>query len=368
MSKPIKILVISNYNNIISSRPEAEIFLELKRQGVDVEIMTDDGSEYANKFKKAGIRLIDGHPKKKFDWKMVSKIRTILFEGKHQVLLLYNSKAMINGIRAADELPVKVVAYRGYHGNLNWWDPTLYLKLLHPRVDYVICNHAAIQELLEGLLFFRKGKAITINKGHDLQWYDGIETMDLKNLGVPEGAFVCTCVANARRMKGIEYLVKAMDHLPVNLPIHLVMVGNELASRTVLKMVQDCPNKHKIHFTGFREDGLNIVKSSQVFVLASIKGESITKAVIEAMSLGIAPIITQIPGNRDLIVQKNSGLTVPPKDPKAIAEAILHMYHHPDLCKEYGKNARQRIDTQFNHKRTIREYKDFLERITQPEK
>lgn len=154
----------------------------------------------------------------------------------HDILLLYNSKAIINGLKAAKDLPVKIILYRGYTGNINWWDPTAYAKFLNPRVDKIICNAKAIQELLEKQLFFPKGKAVTINKGHDLSWYEGVETMDIhKEFDIPKDAFVITCVANARRMKGMKYLTKAMDYIPIDKPIHLLLVGSGLDSPDIMK-------------------------------------------------------------------------------------------------------------------------------------
>lgn len=360
----MKILVISDYSSYLSSRPEAEIFIGLKQKGVEVEIITDGNSIYAKKFQDAGIKVIDALPTDKFSNKTVSFIKNILVKGKHDALLLYNSKAIINGIRAAQSLNIKVVLYRGYTGNIHWWDPSMYLKYLNPRVDRIICNAKAIQELFEHQLFFKNGKAVTINKGHDLQWYSNVENADLIEFGIPENSFVVTCVANARKMKGIKYLVKAMDFIPVEIPIHLLLVGRGHDTDKILRIVSRSPNKKKIHFAGFRKDGLNIVKSSQVFAMASITGESITKAVIEAMALGIPPVITDIPGNRELVVNEESGLVVPMKDPTALAKAMVKLYKKPELGMEYGKNARQRIGEVFNNKRTIEEYYKLLMELT----
>ena len=111
---PIKILVISDYTNDVSSRPEAEVFLGLKKMGVDVEVITSAKSEYVKKFKEAGINVIAYTPQKKKDKKAIEIIRKTLIEGKHDILQLFNTKAITNGIRAAKNLSVKVVTYRGY--------------------------------------------------------------------------------------------------------------------------------------------------------------------------------------------------------------------------------------------------------------
>ena len=359
----IKILVISDYRSFTSSRPEAEVFIKLKRLGVDVTIMTYAGCEYAVKFKEEGIHVIYFHPEKKFNKPEIKRIREELINGKHQILHLFNSKAIINGIRAANNLPVKVVLYRGYTGNINWYDPTAYLKFLHPRVDKIVCNSKGVEEHIQSQLFFDKRKTITINKGHLLEWYKDITPLDLSELGVPKGAFVVTCVANARPVKGISYLLKAFHDIPTDHPIHLVLVGRRIDTKKNLDIINNSPNKDKIHLIGFRNDSLRVVAASYCFVMASIHGESITKAVMEAMALGIAPIITDIPGNRELVINNESGLVVPSRKPKEIAQAILELYNDRELCNKLGENARNRIDTRFNNNYTAKKTKEMYEEL-----
>ncbi|MBL4715640.1 MAG: glycosyl transferase family 1 [Bacteroidetes bacterium] len=359
----IKVLVISDYRSVTSSRPEAEVFIRLKKLGVDVEIMTYAGCEYDIKFKEEGIPVTYFHPEKKFDNSEIKRIRDELINGKHQILHLFNSKAIINGIRAAKNIPVKVVLYRGYAGNINWWDPTAYLKFLHSRVDKIVCNSKGVEELIQSQLFFDKRKTITINKGHLLEWYKDIIPIELSELGVPKGAFVVTCVANARSMKGISYLLKAMNDIPQDIPIHLMLVGRGMTTKQNISIVKNSTNKDKIHLIGFRNDSLRIVAASSCFVMVSIKGESITKAVMEAMALGIAPIITDIPGNRELVIDNESGLVVPSRNSKEITEAILKLYNDRELCNKLGESARNRIDTRFNNNYTATKTKEMYEEL-----
>ena len=81
------------------------------------------------------------------------------------------------------------------------------------------------------------------------------------------------------------------------------------------------------------------------------------------MSLGICPLITDIPGNKGLVIHEECGLVFPSKDPKAIAEAILTVYHDPEKRRLFAKNARKQIDTNFNIKNTIRNTKLLYEEL-----
>ncbi|MFT6174844.1 MAG: hypothetical protein ACJAY4_001066, partial [Cryomorphaceae bacterium] len=143
---PPKILVISNYRSTVTVRPEAEIFIGLAKKGWEIDVMTYGDSPYVKNFKEAGVNVIDFHPEKKFDPKAVEKIRKHLIDEKIDILQLYNSKASSNGIKATKGLDVKIVLYRGYQGNLHWYDPSLYTKYYHPRVDKIICNSIGVEE------------------------------------------------------------------------------------------------------------------------------------------------------------------------------------------------------------------------------
>ncbi len=345
--------MISNYSGLNSSRPEAEVMLGMHREGHHITIMTPEGSEYIPVFENAGIRVIRFRTQKKFGRKEISFIRRELIDGKFDVLHLFNGKAIINGIRAARRLPVKVVLYRGYCGNIHWWDPMAYFKYLHPRVDGIWCIAPAVADLINRNTLFTRKKAFCVAKGHDPAWYSQIKKGDLPSLGVGHSAFCVTMVANARRMKGLKYLLKATYLKELQIPIYIILIGRGLNSGKAGKLAARSPMSERIIFTGYRSDSLELVKASQLFVLSSIYGEAICKSVIEAMSCGIPSVITDIPGNRGLVVDRQNGLVVPRKNPQELASAIAELYHHPDMLELYAQNAPQHIAQHYHIRQTI---------------
>jgi len=363
MSTKIKILVVSNYSNTVSARPEAEIFLKLVRMGVEVEIMTDKNSTYANKFIQSGIAVINHTPSSKISHSSISIIKNTLKQGNHDILLLYNSKAIINGLLSTMFLKTKVILYRGCAGNISSWDPFAYLKYLNPRVDKVICNAASAADLLKKQLFFRNSKAITIMKGHDSSWYDNVNKNDLSSFDLPKNSFLVCCSANARPVKGVRYLIEAMKHVGKNYPIQLLLLGSGHDDKTNIALI----NSHKpnnIHLLGFRKDSLSIVKASDVFVLPSLNQETLTKSVIEAMSMGVTCVITNVAGNKYLVDHNKSGLVVPIKDPKAMQTPFMELYDNKLKHAELGATGQTYIQNNLSGEKTAQEYlqlfKDLL--------
>jgi L-malate glycosyltransferase len=364
----VKILVISHYSTFHVVRPEAEIFIGLAKQGFDVHIMTSEESDYTRIFRESGIHVTIFHPAKKNDANEIKVIRDYIIFHNIQIIQLFNNKAILAGIQAAKGLAVKVVLYRGYSGNINWWNPIDYLKFLHPRVDKIICNSQGVEEVIQRNMLCKssKNKTITINKGHRAEWYESVKAIDIrKELGIPEDAFILVNMANDRRMKGIPFLLKAMKFVPEDANIHLLLVGGGMDKEKYLKIIRENSHPERIHILGHRKDALSIVAASDVFVLASIKGESITKSVIEAMSLGITPLITDIAGNRELVVNGESGIVVSSKCQYSLLHGIMALRNEPELCKKMGQNAKQHIATNLNADDTITKYKSFYESLLQ---
>lgn len=318
--------------------------------------MTFPEASWISEFEAAGIRVIPYHPTKKYSRKDISIVRKELLDGKYDILHLFNSTAIVNGLIAARQLPVKVILYRGTAVNVHWYDPLAYFKFLSPRADKIICLSDGVKRALDRNLLFSKNKTITILKGHLPEWYDPGKKADLSQLGIPPGSFTVVSVGNVRRVKGIPYLIRAANHLPEGLPIHFLLIGRDMDTPDHLALIEQMPYKDHFHIAGPLKNPHPYVAASQVFVLASLGAEAITKSVIEAMSLEVAPVITNIFGNKDLVVDGENGLLVPVKDSKAIAEAILTLYHDPALRQLYAKRSRERIRTHLHSDQTVRNY------------
>jgi len=259
-------------------------------------------------------------------------------------------------------LPVKVVTYRGQTGNINRYDPTCYLTHLNPRVDCIVCVADAVREsLLEQGVPGRK--LVTIYKGHDPSWYADIQAADLSVLGIPQDAFVVGCVANNRPRKGVPVLIESSRHLPPDCRIHFILIGQGMTSAEIRKQVSKSPLSDNFHLLDYTADVLRLVASCDATVLPATKREGLPKTIIESMGLGITPIATNTGGNRELIVDGDSGLIVPTNDAVALARAITQVAEDPELNRSMGIQARRRIATHFNLELSVEGHRKLYESL-----
>lgn len=352
-----KILVISNYDdawNVV--RPEGELFIGLQQRGdFAITVMTPAQAPYAQRFREEGIRVIDFYFTSKFDRENTRRLRRELQAGQYDILHLFYNRAVANGVRAAAGLPVKVLVYRGYTGNIHWWDPTVYLTYLHPRIDLVTCVSPAVKETFDQQPVFPSEKAVVVSKGHDPAWYADIEAADLGEFGFPAGSLVFTIVANARRMKGIEYLVEAIAALPPDLPVAFLFIGKGLKKIKAVKRLRKTAYARRVAFAGYRTDALRLVRAADVSLLPSVKGEGLSKVLLEALFLGKPVIMTDIPGNRGVGIAEQTALVVPPRQPAALAGAIERLASDPALRQRLGAAGLAHVKEQYSVARSVEE-------------
>ncbi len=351
-----KCLVISNYASTLHNvRPEAEMVIGLKRQGLDIEVMTPADCEYAQRMAAAGIPIHDHLPRRKLSLESIRRIRTVLRSGGHRIAYLFNNPAIANGLQAARGLPVSIVTYRGQTGNLHRHDPFAYLTHLHPRVDRIVCVANAVRDDLRRVLW-RPEKAVTIYKGHDIRWYAGIEAVDRKRLGIPPQHCLVVCVANNRPRKGVPVLLDAIERLPADVPLSLLLVGGGMDSPPMRARIAGSRLESRVRLFGHRDDVLGIVAAADIAVLPSLRREGLPKTVIEAMALGVPPIVTRSGGSAELVAEGRSGLIVPPGDVAALAAAIEQLARDPDTRRQMGAAARDKLIRDFNIEDSIQRH------------
>ena len=171
--------------------------------------------------------------------------------------------------------------------------------------------------------------------------------------------------------KGICYLIEAAKYLPRDkFEIRIVGVG-DLTEQ--LKQQAAAVNEGaEIIFTGklSPEDLANEYKTANVFTLPAIvdhKGdtEGLGVVLIEAMELGLPIVASNVGGIPDVVVDGESGILVPEKDPAALADAFKRLEADPTLIQKLLAGARNRIDKCFTWDGIIERQVEVYKRLQQ---
>lgn len=295
-----------------------------------------------------------------YDRRMIRQLREDFSSGLFSVIYAADTKPLINVIWAAYGQSVSVIAYRGTV-SFNRWDPLHWFAFRNPRVDRYVCVVKAVEKGLRAA-GVPESKLTTIYKGHDPDWYQpGPRTM-LKEVGIPDEAFVLGCAAALRPLKGVYEMLRSLPLVHSRQPVHVLLAG-ELRDPRIAELVKEEPYRSQVHLLGFRHDVQAWMGACDAFVMPTLRNEGLPKAVIEAMSMRVAPIVTRVGGMPELVENGVSGLVVEPGDERSMAEAIQRLANNPILRTRLAAAARRRIECAFHTRETVQAYAQLLRGI-----
>ncbi|MDH3590168.1 MAG: glycosyltransferase, partial [Gammaproteobacteria bacterium] len=252
--------------SITNVRPEAEWFIGLQRAGAQITLMTEADAPYATLSRDAGIKVIDFETHGKFD-RAFLRIGTQL--GNTDLVFAMNNNAIANAVLAVRGSDVRLVTYRGQTGNISRWNPSCYLTHLNRHVDKIICVADAVRRSVAAELR-DPTKAVTIYKGHDLNWYD-VEAADLATIGIDDDAPRVICVSNYRPRKGIEILIDSFAHIDTR--AHLLLVGKGMDNGHLARRADTHIDETCFHPLGYQEDALALTAAADIAVLPALRRE-----------------------------------------------------------------------------------------------
>jgi glycosyltransferase involved in cell wall biosynthesis len=165
-------------------------------------------------------------------------------------------------------------------------------------------------------------------------------------------------------MKGLPYLLEAARLLPLELPIYFLLIGRGMDTPEVRRVLEQFPYGDRFRFAGFRKDDvLQLVKACDISILPSIRGEGLSKVILEAMFLGKPVVMTNIGGNKGLAENGKSGIIVPPGDATALAEALLTLARDKAFRLDMGTEAKHYIATHFGLKKSVLRQREVYQKL-----
>jgi len=113
----------------------------------------------------------------------------------------------------------------------------------------------------------------------------------------------------------------------------------------------------KVELLGERRDGPALLRSSDIFVLAT-QSESMPMSVLEAMAAGLPVVVSDVGGLPEVVADERTGILVPQGDPAALAAALVRLIDDRELRVALGARGLERARTTFSVERSRREHLD----------
>jgi glycosyltransferase involved in cell wall biosynthesis len=142
---------------------------------------------------------------------------------------------------------------------------------------------------------------------------------------------VVVAVANLRVQKDYPTLFAAAAAAMAEEPrLRFVSIGQGPEERALHDLLATYDMGDRFTMVGYHADPPGVVVGADVFTLSSLQ-EGLPFALLEAIALGVAPVVTDVGGNAEVVADGISGLVVPPRSPESLAEAYVRLARDDEL-------------------------------------
>ena len=153
--------------------------------------------------------------------------------------------------------------------------------------------------------------------------------------------------------KGINEFIEAARILKKrNVEGNFYLAGDNISvnpSRIPNEKINSWVEEGIVEYLGHQEDMKNLYSKMSIICLPSWR-EGFPKVLMEAAACGLPTITTDVPGCRNAIVDKKTGILVPLKNPTALANAIQFLIENIKIRKKMGKSGRELALSKFDFK------------------
>lgn len=162
--------------------------------------------------------------------------------------------------------------------------------------------------------------------------------------------------------KGIGILIRSLSYTRKG---KLLIVGDGPYKKWLIGLAKKLDLNERVVFVGPVDDYWlpSYYSATDVVILPSTSRlEAFGIVGLEGMASGKPLILSDIPGVRDVISEKE-GYIVEPLDPNAIAEALEKIWGAPEMAREMGKRGRERVEALFSWEKVSKDVEEVFNEI-----
>lgn len=210
------------------------------------------------------------------------------------------------------------------------------LEVLLADKVFTVCEEA--QRHIKALKFARKNcNAGVVYNMFPQDDYNSIPAgLFRMEYGVPSDSIVVAIVGRVCKDKGHQYIIDAIKKFDDTRYV-FVIVGIGDYIQEYERRCEDEIKEKRVILTGARNDVNNILKDSNIFLFATLH-ENHSIALLEAVNMRCAALVTNVGGNPEIIEDGKGGILIPVKDSDSIVDGLRKFADHDmrKQCADYS--------------------------------
>lgn len=325
---------------------------ELKRRGLPFFFIVQPESPLHQKAREAELPVLPFKMRNEFDLPAILRLAWAMKRKKCLLVHFHDAHSVAVGSVAASlaKVPFRIITRRvDFPLKKNYFSRRKYMK----NVDAIIAISEGVKKVLvEGGV--DPENVEVISSGIDFSSFEedssALTSKDYlhREFSFAVDDYLVGIVAHLADHKGHQYLIQATKILKQQSPkIKTIIVGEGPLSMELDRQAKELDVEDIIFFLGFRKDIPKILSSLDLFVLSSHL-EGMGSSILDAMASRLPVVATKVGGIPEVVIHGETGLLVPPRNPSALARAILMLYSDKTLASRLGQKGYELVHRKFS--------------------
>jgi len=325
---------------------------ELKRRGLPFFFIVQPESPLHQKACEAELPVLPFKMRNEFDLPAILRLAWAMKRKKCLLVHFHDAHSAAVGSVAASlaKVPFRIITRRvDFPLKKNYFSRRKYMK----NVDAIIAISEGVKKVLvEGGV--DPENVEVISSGIDFSSFEedssALTSKDYlrREFSFAVDDYLVGIVAHLADHKGHQYLIQATKILKQQAPkIKTIIVGEGPLSMELDRQAKELDVEDIIFFLGFRKDIPKILSSLDLFVLSSHL-EGMGSSILDAMASRLPVVATKVGGIPEVVIHGETGLLVPPRNPSALARAILMLYSNKALASRLGQKGYELVHRKFS--------------------
>jgi sugar transferase (PEP-CTERM/EpsH1 system associated) len=326
-----------------------------------------DFTDFRERLCSPAVSVLALHKQPGMDWAIYGKLWTIIRDMKPTIVHTRNLATLeMAALAALARVPYRIHSEHGHDLHDHYGASRKFLifrKMLRRTVHQYVAVSRDLEQWLTDKVKIAPNKVRQIYNGVDTQIFHPKRSERREILPpsfVNSDQVVIGAVGRLQRVKDHTTLIHGFSTLLKSDPdmaqkVRLVIVGDGPLREDLGQMVCDAHLSNMVWMPGERNDIPGVLQALDIFVLPS-ESEGISNTILEAMATELPVIAAKVGGNTELVMDGKTGQLIPPKDPEALAMAMLAYVQHPDVMRSHGKAGRLRVEQEFSLHSMVEKY------------
>jgi glycosyltransferase involved in cell wall biosynthesis len=179
-----------------------------------------------------------------------------------------------------------------------------------------------------------------------------------------ERQFIGLAVGRFRPPKDYPNLLQAFSRIKANsINTVLIIVGEGTLKPEMQALAKTIDIHEQVKFLEPRRDIPDLMNIADAYIMSSA-WEGMPMVLLEAASVGLPIVATDVGGTREIVLDGKNGFLVPPRHPDALAQALERMMNlSPQERQQMGQFSRKHIELHYSIERVVDRWEELYQQL-----